>query len=101
MIAVRKWVILIHRYLGIAVSLLFVMWFVSGIAMIFARGMPSLTPDLRLARLPAIDVAAVKLTPSEAAAKAHLDRAPARAELLMIMGRPAYRFMSGGSCDPT
>src|SRR5438067_11821121 len=97
MIAFLICVILLHRYLGIALCLLFVMWFVSGIAMIFARGMPSLTPDLRLERLPAIDIAAVKLTPSEAAAKAQLDRAPARAELLMIMGRPAYRFMSGGS----
>ena len=79
MIALRKWMILIHRYLGIAVCLLFVMWFVSGIAMIFARGMPSLTPGLRSERLAELNLAAVKLTPSEAAEKAQLDRAPARA----------------------
>ena len=97
MIAFRKFLILIHRYLGITLCLLFVMWFVSGIAMIFARGMPSLTPGLRLERLPELDIAAVKVTGSEAAEKAQLDRAPARATLLMVMDRPAYRFSSRGT----
>src|SRR6185295_13750506 len=96
MVNFRKWLILTHRYLGIAVCLLFVMWFVSGIAMIFARGMPGLTPDLRLERLPALDFAAVKLTPSEAVEKAQLDRTPARAALFMVMERPAYRFSGRG-----
>ena len=97
MIQFRKWLILIHRYLGIALSLLFVMWFVSGIAMIFARGMPNLTPDVRLQRLRALDFAAIKVSPSEAAGKAQLDRAPARAALLTIMDRPAYQFSSRGT----
>src|SRR6059036_977182 len=88
----RKCVILVHRYLGIALSLLFVMWFVSGIAMIFARGMPGLTADVRLQHLPNLNLAAVKLAPSEALDKALLDRPPARAMLLTIMDRPAYRF---------
>src|SRR5438552_13492872 len=73
------------------------MWFVSGIAMIFARGMPSLTPELRMERLPALDFAAIKLSPSEAAMKAQLDGAPARAVLLTILDRPAYRFTSRGT----
>src|SRR2546430_12296916 len=77
----RKCVILLHRYLGIALCLLFVMWFVSGIAMIFARGMPRLTPEMRLDRLPGLDFAAIKIPPSVAAQKAQLDRAPARASL--------------------
>src|SRR5262249_56251783 len=97
MIFFRKWLILIHRYLGIAVCLLFVMWFVSGIAMIFARGMPNLTADVRFQRLPKIDFAKVNVTPSEAVEKAQLGRPPARATMLMVMGRPAYRFTSGGT----
>jgi len=97
MIALRKWMILIHRYLGIAVCLLFVMWFVSGIAMIFARGMPSLTPGLRSEHLAELNLASIELSPSEAAGKAQLDRAPARAVLLTIMDRPAYRFTSRGT----
>ena len=96
LIPFRKWVILSHRYLGIVLSLLFVMWFVSGIAMIFARGMPSLTPDERLRRLPEINFDAVKLSPLEAAIKAGLARPPFQAVLVMVMGRPAYRFAAGG-----
>src|SRR5262245_28022714 len=97
MVAVRKLLILTHRYLGIAVCLLFVMWFVSGIAMIFARGMPGLTPDVRLQHLPVLDTSAIKVAPSDAAEKAQLERPPNRAMLLTVMGRPAYRFSIGGS----
>jgi len=93
----RRYVILLHRYFGIALSLLFVMWFVSGIAMIFARGMPSLTPEMRSERLPVLDFAAVNVLPSAAAEKAHLAGPPARAVLLTIMDRPAYRLTSRGS----
>src|SRR2546427_5576252 len=94
---VRKWLILTHRYLGVVLCSFFMMWFVSGIAMIYARGMPGFTPDTRLDHLTELNMGAVKLTPSEAAGKAELDRAPARAILLMIMDRPAYRFTSRGT----
>src|SRR5215471_13813429 len=95
-VALRKWLILTHRYLGIPLSFLFLMWFASGIAMIFARGMPSLTPDMRSERLPPLNFDAVKLSPSQALEKAQLGRPPTRATLLTVMGRPAYRFSSGG-----
>ena len=94
----RKWLILTHRYAGIVLSLFFVMWFLSGIAMIYARGMPGLTADMSLARLTELNLGAVKLSPAEAVAKAELGEAPARAMMLMIMDRPAYRFtVDGGS----
>ena len=70
----RRWLILIHRYLGIVLSLLFVVWFVSGITMMYAGGMPRLTPQLRLERLPDLDLARVRLSPSEAAERATLRR---------------------------
>ena len=88
----RKGLILAHRYLGIPLSALFVVWFVSGIVMMYAGGMPRLTPELRLERLPALDVSAVRLTPAEAAERAALPRAPGRATLLTLMDRPAYRL---------
>src|ERR1051326_8976720 len=97
MVAIRKFLILTHRYLGIAVCLLFMMWFVSGIAMIFARGMPGLTPDVRLQHLPPLNLASVKLSAAEAMEKAQLERPPARATLLTVMERPAYRFSVGRS----
>jgi hypothetical protein len=91
MVSFRKSMILIHRYLGIVLSLLFVVWFVSGIGMIYSRAMPRLTPELRFERMPALDLSQVKLTPAEAAAHAGVEGA-GRAVLLTVDERPAYRF---------
>ena len=55
MILLRKWLILIHRYLGIPLSAVIVLWFGSGIVMMYTGGMPSLTSRLRLERLPALE----------------------------------------------
>jgi len=93
----RKWLILSHRYAGIALSLMVVMWFATGIAMMYAGGMPRVTPETRLERLPNLDLAGVRLTPAEAAERGLVD-SPGRTLLLSIMGRPAYRFGAG---DPT
>src|SRR4029434_1666029 len=65
----RRVVILSHRYLGIALSLIFVVWFASGITMMWWGGMPRLTADERLERLPALDPRTVRLTPSRRADK--------------------------------
>ena len=88
----RKVLILSHRYLGIVLSAMFVMWFVTGIGMIYSRGMPRLTPQVRLSRLSPLDLARVKLTPSEAATRANLDEYGGQVTLLSILERPAYRF---------
>jgi hypothetical protein len=91
----RKLLILSHRYLGIAISLLVVVWFASGIVMIYTGGMPQITPQLRLEQLPALDPAQVRLTPSEAAERGGFvgDWGPGgRVILLSVMNRPAYRF---------
>ena len=37
----RRAIILTHRYLGIPLSVVFVLWFVTGIAMIYVGGMPT------------------------------------------------------------
>ena len=37
----KRVVILLHRYLGIPMSVIFVLWFVSGIFMIYAGDMPA------------------------------------------------------------
>ena len=60
---IRKGLIWVHRYLGMALSLLFVVWFVSGIGMLFAGGMPRLNPQEKLYREQEIDLSRVKLTP--------------------------------------
>jgi hypothetical protein len=87
----RRFLILSHRYLGIPLSFLFVVWFASGIAMIYVGGMPALSPEQRLEHLPEIDLAAVQIAPADAAKRA-LDESPARVTLLTVLGRPAYRI---------
>src|SRR5262249_27164060 len=90
----RRFLILLHRYLGIVLSLLFVVWFATGITMMYAGGMPRLTAQSRLGRLPALDLDAIRLSPAEALERADLSTIPGRATLLTVLGRPAYRFTS-------
>jgi hypothetical protein len=89
---IRKTLILIHRYLGIVLSLLFLMWFITGIAMIYARGMPVLTPEARLERLPVLDAGKIHLSPAEAFERIGFGGYPDTAELRTILNRPAYVF---------
>ena len=88
----RRFLILSHRYLGIALSALIVMWFATGIAMIYVGGMPRLTPELRLERLPNVDLSRVHLTPAQALEQGNVDPGLGRVVLLTVMDRPAYRF---------
>ncbi|HEX6998360.1 MAG TPA: PepSY domain-containing protein [Gammaproteobacteria bacterium] len=92
MARLRRFLIVTHRWLGIPLSAVFVLWFASGIVMMYAGGMPQLTPETRLARLPPLDLEAVRLTPAEAAERAGIAYAPERATLVTVLGRPAYRF---------
>jgi uncharacterized iron-regulated membrane protein len=91
MVMLRKWLILAHRYLGIALGLLFVIWFLSGIVMMYTGGMPELTQQARLERLPNLDIARVRVSPGAVAS----GRIPERITLLTVMDRPAYRFSGG------
>jgi hypothetical protein len=88
----RRALILTHRYLGIPLSVLFVIWFVTGIAMIYVGGMPTLSAQARLERLPALDLAAVRYAPAAAAAEAASGFG--RVTLTTVLARPAYRFAS-------
>ena len=92
----RKLLILTHRYLGIVFSALIVMWFATGITMMYAGGMPELTPGQRLAGLEPVDLTRVRFTPAEAAARAEFEPPPSRASLVSVLGRQAYRFSEGG-----
>jgi hypothetical protein len=92
----RKWLILTHRYLGIGLSLLFVMWFASGIGIMYTQGMPSLTSEIRFERLPALNLARVRVSPSQALENALWGVDPDGVSLLMVMDRPAYRIGGAG-----
>jgi hypothetical protein len=92
----RRAVILSHRYLGIALGLLVIMWFATGITMMYWGGMPRVTPEQRLDRLDPVDFARVQLTPAQAAERAGLDSS-SRVTLVTLLDRPAYRFGSRSS----
>lgn len=93
-----RWLILSHRWLGIPLSLMVVIWFASGIAMMYAGGMPRLTPQTRLDHLPVIDFSQVKLSPAQATVPLGSEEAlPGAPQLAMIAGRPAYRFADAGN----
>jgi len=87
---IRRILILSHRYAGLALGLLVVMWFATGIVMMYAGGMPRLTPQMRLERLDDLDLASVRLTPQDAAREVGVDAATS-VQLLTVMERPAYR----------
>lgn len=79
-----------HRWLSIVSGMLFIVWFVSGIVMMYAR-MPALEPAERLARLPAINPETIRLAPP-APAEGEI----ARLVISTIETRPVFRLTARG-----
>ncbi|MEO7133779.1 MAG: hypothetical protein ABI024_06120, partial [Vicinamibacterales bacterium] len=79
-----------HRWLGIVSGVLFIVWFVSGIVMIYAR-MPELDPQQRLTRLPAITAASIRVMP-----RAAPDSDITRLAISTLEGRPVVRLTERG-----
>lgn len=65
----KRWLFLVHRWLGIGICLLFAMWFVSGMVMMYV-GYPKLTEEERLQHLPRLEADARLLAPARALAAA-------------------------------
>jgi len=88
----RLWLVYTHRWLGIAGCVLFVVWFVSGVVMMYAR-MPTLAYEEQLARATPLDLSSVRVAPAEAA---ELIGARVRdVQVTMYGDRPVYRFGRG------
>jgi len=86
--------ILLHRWLGVAFSLLFAMWFATGIVMHFVP-FPALTDADRFAGLAPIDLAGIKHGPAEAVVLSAISGA-ARVRLIERSDGPLY-LVSGRS----
>lgn len=65
MMRAKRWLFLLHRWLGVLLCAFFAMWFVSGVVMMYV-GYPKLTEAERLHHLPALESAFVVLTPAQA-----------------------------------
>jgi hypothetical protein len=86
--------IFVHRWLGVGLSVIFMLWFVSGIVMMYWT-YPSVTARDRLERSPRLAPASVRLSAEEAAATLGVDVRPSDLRLASFDGRPAYGVSSG------
>ena len=91
----KRILIVVHRWLGVALCLLFLLWFPSGIGMMY-WDFPSVSAADRLDRAPALDASTIALTPREAYARLEFDNdTPPQVRLSTFDGRPVYRFRFG------
>ena len=84
----KRWLYLLHRWTGVALCLLFAMWFFSGVVMMYV-GFPSLSQAERLAALPPLDANAINSGP-QTLLSGTSPEALQRLKLSSIAGRPAY-----------
>lgn len=91
----KRLLILIHRYLGIPLSVVFVIWFVSGIVMMYTGGLPSISRAERLARMRPIDTTQIEFSAASAWRRAGMNGEPAAVRLATLLGRPAWSFGTG------
>ena len=93
--ATKRWLYWGHRWLGVVTCVLCVMWFLSGLVMLYVP-FPSWTDQERLANLPVIAVERVIATPDEALAAAGVTSYPMTFRLEMLAEEPVYRIVSSG-----
>jgi hypothetical protein len=87
--------IFVHRWLGVLLCVLFLIWFPSGIGIMY-WDYPGVSPADRLERSPALDVSTVRLSAAEAYARVEDGPLPASIRLNSFDGRPVYRFGPAG-----
>lgn len=86
---------LLHRWLGIGLGLFVLLWFLSGLVMLFV-GYPQLTQIERLSHLEPIKLQQVKLKAAQAWAATGNTGQPDKVRLAMQLQRPAYYFLQNG-----
>ncbi|WP_212001882.1 PepSY domain-containing protein [Chitinophaga sp. HK235] len=88
-----KAILLLHRYLGFVLSLMFVVWFLSGFVMMYA-GYPTMKPDQRLKQLPPVNMEACHLTPQQVLNVAGITDSIVTIRMGMLLARPVYRIVT-------
>ena len=90
-----KWLIVGHRWLGVATCLLFAMWFASGLVLMYV-GFPELTRAERLSLLQPIEWNEVRIAPERVLHGLALGEFPQNFRLEMMAGEPVYRVEARG-----
>jgi hypothetical protein len=93
-VEIRRYAILCHRWMGVALCLLFAAWFISGIVLMYCE-YPVVRARDRLARAAPLDAARIRLSPEEAYRRLGAVEPPSEVRIAMFDGRPAYRFAFG------
>jgi hypothetical protein len=86
--------IFVHRWVGIVLCLVFLLWFPSGIGMMYWT-FPGVSAEDRLEHSPRLDPAKIVLSPIEAAEKLGV-QPNTQIRLNSFDGRPVYRLGGGG-----
>ena len=90
----KRIAIVVHGWLGVAFCLFFLLWFPSGIGMMY-WDFPGVTAADRLDRSPVLEPSTIRLSPAEAFTALTPSEPPAEVRLTTFDGRPAYRFRAG------
>ena len=90
----RRYAILCHRWMGVALCVLFAAWFVSGIVLMYCE-YPVVRARDRLERAEPLDRSRIHISPQEAYKRLEAVEPPSEVRLAMFDGRPAYRFLFG------
>src|SRR5258708_32938561 len=91
---IKRVAIVVHRWLGVTLCLLFLLWFPSGIGMMY-WDFPSVTPADRLDRSRPLDSSTIRVSPAEAYAALNETQPATDVRLNTFDGRPVYRFRVG------
>jgi hypothetical protein len=94
----KRSLIVVHRWVGVALTTLFSLWFSSGIVMMYWT-YPEVGGRDRLAHASTLRAADVRITAEQAYASLGRRDAPSQVLLTSFDGRPIYRFDGGNPDD--
>ncbi len=90
--------VVVHRWIGIFACLLFVIWFVSGLVLMYVH-FPAMSPEEKLATIPPIEWNEIRAQPEEALEAASFTEFPKKFWLEMSAGEPVYRLHDWDDAD--
>lgn len=96
----KRWLYLVHRWIGIVTCLLFLVWFTSGLVMVYVP-FPKLSEQEKLAGLPPIDWGKVRIGPAGAQRIGNPDAPPETLSLEMMGDLPVWRSVSADGAPIT